>query len=99
MAATGTQAPSSPHGESAFIGWQVDDEAAFARAIRELLTLQGHQVTVVDSAAKALDAVATSSFDVVLTDYSLGTVTGGAGHRLVCSVASVLFRSLFPLSR
>jgi len=54
----------------------VDDEAAFARAIRELLTLQGHQVTVVDSAAKALEAVAARSFDVVLTDYSLGTVTG-----------------------
>jgi signal transduction histidine kinase/DNA-binding response OmpR family regulator len=54
----------------------VDDEVAFARAIRELLTLQGHQVTVVDSAAKALEAVAAHEFDVVLTDYSLGTVTG-----------------------
>ena len=54
----------------------VDDEAAFARAIRELLTLQGHQVTVVDSAARALEAVAAHTFDVVLTDYSLGTVTG-----------------------
>jgi signal transduction histidine kinase/DNA-binding response OmpR family regulator len=54
----------------------VDDEVAFARAIRELLTLQGHRVTVVDSAATALDAVAGHTFDVVLTDYSLGTVTG-----------------------
>jgi signal transduction histidine kinase/DNA-binding response OmpR family regulator len=66
-------APKSVHGLDVLL---VDDEAAFARAIRELLTLQGHQVTVVDSAAKALDAVATHSFDVVLTDYSLGTVTG-----------------------
>jgi len=33
-------------------------------------------VTVVDSAAKALDAVAAHTYDVVLTDYSLGTVTG-----------------------
>ena len=54
----------------------VDDEAAFARAIRELLSLQGHRVTIVDSAAKALEAVAAHRFDVVLTDYSLGTVTG-----------------------
>jgi CheY-like chemotaxis protein len=54
----------------------VDDEAAFARAIREMLTLQGHRVTAVDSAAKALEAVAAHRFDVVLTDYSLGTVTG-----------------------
>ena len=35
-----------------------------------------HQVTVVDTAAKALDAVAGQTFDVVLTDFQLGTVTG-----------------------
>ena len=72
--------------------------AAFARAVRDLLALQGHHVTVVDSAAAALEAVAAHTFDVVLTDYSLGEVTGaelaehagrharlavrGAGHRL-----------------
>jgi len=33
-------------------------------------------VTVVDSAAAALSAVAGHVFDVVLTDYSLGEVTG-----------------------
>jgi CheY-like chemotaxis protein len=54
----------------------VDDEAAFARAVRDLLALQGHQVTVVDSAAAALEALAAGQFDVVLTDYSLGEVTG-----------------------
>ncbi len=54
----------------------VDDEPAFARAVRDLLGLQGHQVTVVDSAVAALDAVSTRPFDVVLTDYSLGDVTG-----------------------
>jgi signal transduction histidine kinase/DNA-binding response OmpR family regulator len=54
----------------------VDDEAAFARAIRDLLGLQGHRVTVVDSAAKALESVAAQKFDVVMTDYQLGTVTG-----------------------
>ena len=58
----------------------VDDEPAFARAVRDLLTLQGHRVTVVDSAVAALGALdalgAAERFDVVLTDYSLGEVTG-----------------------
>jgi len=54
----------------------VDDEAVFARAVRDLLILQGHRVTVVGSAAEALEAVASHTFDVILTDYSLGEVTG-----------------------
>jgi signal transduction histidine kinase/DNA-binding response OmpR family regulator len=54
----------------------VDDEPAFARAVRDLLTLQGHRVTVVDSADAALELTETRRFDVVLTDYSLGEVTG-----------------------
>jgi len=56
----------------------VDDEAAFARAVRDLLTLQGHHVTVVDSAVAALQQLAEHAFDVVLTDYSLGEITGAA---------------------
>jgi CheY-like chemotaxis protein len=44
--------------------------------VRDLLVLQGHQVTVVDSAEHALAAVADHRFDVVLTDYSLGKSTG-----------------------
>jgi CheY-like chemotaxis protein len=54
----------------------VDDEPAFARAVRDLLGLQGHHVTVVDSARAALEAVAAHTFDVIFTDYSLGEVTG-----------------------
>jgi signal transduction histidine kinase/CheY-like chemotaxis protein len=54
----------------------VDDEPAFARAVRDLLTLQGHHVTVVDSAVAALEQTAARQFDAVLTDYSLGEVTG-----------------------
>jgi CheY-like chemotaxis protein len=54
----------------------VDDEPAFARAVSELLKLQGHQVTVVDSGARALDALQERSYRVVLTDYSLGEMTG-----------------------
>ncbi|HEV7662007.1 MAG TPA: response regulator [Chloroflexota bacterium] len=54
----------------------VDDEPAFARAVRELLTLQGHRVTLVDSGDNALQAIDAQRFDVVLTDYSLGEMTG-----------------------
>jgi signal transduction histidine kinase/DNA-binding response OmpR family regulator len=54
----------------------VDDEPAFARTVRDLLGLQGHRVTVVDSAAAALESVASHTFDAVLTDYSLGTISG-----------------------
>jgi CheY-like chemotaxis protein len=54
----------------------VDDEPVFARSIRDLLSLQGHRVEVVDSAAAALATVAGKTFDVVMTDYSLGSVTG-----------------------
>ena len=62
----------------------VDDEPAFARAVRDLLSLQGHHVTVVDSAAAALAAVAGHTFDVVLTDYSLGEVTGAELAETLC---------------
>ena len=41
-----------------------------------MLGLQGHRVTVVDSAAAALAALDARTFDVILTDYSLGEVTG-----------------------
>jgi signal transduction histidine kinase/CheY-like chemotaxis protein len=54
----------------------VDDEVTFARAVRDLLGLQGHRVTVVESALAALEALATHAFDAVLTDYSLGEMTG-----------------------
>jgi two-component system response regulator GlrR len=54
----------------------VDDEPAFARAVHDLLGLQGHRVTVVSSAAAALEALEARRFDVILTDYSLGDITG-----------------------
>jgi CheY-like chemotaxis protein len=66
-------APKSPSGLDVLL---VDDEPAFARAVGDLLRLQGHEVTVVDSAEKALGLAEGHAFDVVLTDYSLGEVTG-----------------------
>ena len=75
-AAIGSLLTPKPENGSGFDVLLVDDEPAFARAVRDLLGLQGHQVTVVDSAAAALDAVSVRPYDVVLTDYSLGEVTG-----------------------
>jgi signal transduction histidine kinase/DNA-binding response OmpR family regulator len=66
-------APRPPKGLEVLL---VDDEPAFARAVRDLLTLQGHHVTVVDSASAALEQTAAERFDAVLTDFSLGEVTG-----------------------
>jgi signal transduction histidine kinase/DNA-binding response OmpR family regulator len=69
----------------------VDDEPAFARAVRDLLTLQGHHVTVVDSAAAALELTLTQRFDAVLTDYSLGEVTGAVLAERLAERGSDLF--------
>jgi signal transduction histidine kinase/DNA-binding response OmpR family regulator len=66
----------TPPPASGFDVLLVDDEAAFARAVRDLLTLQGHQVTVVASADAALAALEAHAYEVVLTDYSLGEMTG-----------------------
>jgi signal transduction histidine kinase/CheY-like chemotaxis protein len=54
----------------------VDDEPALGRSIRDLLTMQGHRVTLVDSARAALEQLDQQQFDVVLTDYSLGETSG-----------------------
>jgi PAS domain S-box-containing protein len=54
----------------------VDDEPVFAGSLRDLLSLQGHHVTLAESAQAALARVAEGAFDVVLTDYSLGEATG-----------------------
>jgi CheY-like chemotaxis protein len=66
-------APKPPTGFDVLL---VDDQPAFARAVHDMLSLQGHQVTVVDSAAAALAAMASHTFEVVMTDYSLGDISG-----------------------
>jgi signal transduction histidine kinase/DNA-binding response OmpR family regulator len=66
----------SPKAEAGFEVLLVEDEPVFARAVRDMLTLQRHRVTVVDSAAAAIERIAAHPFDVVLTDYSLGGVSG-----------------------
>jgi signal transduction histidine kinase/DNA-binding response OmpR family regulator len=66
----------SPARPSTFDVLLVDDQPVFARAVSEMLGLQGHRVTTVASAAAALEAIAAQAFEVVVTDYSLGEVSG-----------------------
>jgi CheY-like chemotaxis protein len=73
LAITRLLAPKVPAGFKILV---VDDEPMFAGSLRGLLNLQGHTVTVVDSAQAALEATAAGAFDVVMTDYSLGEVSG-----------------------
>jgi CheY-like chemotaxis protein len=89
-AAIGSLLSSKP-AASGFDVLLVDDEPAFARAVRDLLTLQGHHVTVVDSAVAALEATDSTRFDVVLTDYSLGEVTGAELAERLADRGSTLF--------
>jgi CheY-like chemotaxis protein len=66
----------APPGPTGFDVLLVDDQPVFARAVSEMLGLQGHQVKTVGSAAAALEAIAAQAFEVVVTDYSLGEVSG-----------------------
>jgi signal transduction histidine kinase/CheY-like chemotaxis protein len=65
--------PKPPRGCTVLL---VDDQPAFARAVGEMLEIQGHHVTVVNSLATAMTALETQTFEVVVTDYSLGDESG-----------------------
>jgi len=81
----------TPKVEAGFKILVVDDEPVFAGSLRGLLSLQGHTVTVVDSAHAALEATAADGFDVVMTDYSLGDLTGAKLAELLAERADSPF--------
>ena len=54
----------------------VEDEAATAWALEEGLTDEGHAITTVDSAEKALTALKAQRPDVVITDVRLPRMDG-----------------------
>ena len=54
----------------------VEDEAATAWALEEGLTDEGHAITTVDSAEKALTALKAQKPDVVITDVRLPRMDG-----------------------
>ncbi|HTI95026.1 MAG TPA: ATP-binding protein [Rudaea sp.] len=54
----------------------VEDNRTSSALIRELLTLDGHEVEVCDSGIAALELLSRRSFDVLLLDYNLGDMDG-----------------------
>ncbi|HEY3743164.1 MAG TPA: response regulator [Bryobacteraceae bacterium] len=54
----------------------VDDEAPLMRALCDTLESQGYETTGFTSAAKALEALAEQSFDVILTDLMMPIMDG-----------------------
>jgi CheY-like chemotaxis protein len=61
-----------------------EDDRVFAATLYDLLSLKGHHVVLVDSVSAAFAALATGRYDVLLTDYRLGDMTG---HELAAHVA------------
>ncbi len=56
----------------------VDDEAKFARLVAEHLDEAGHDTAVLTSGEQAVKAVASGSYDVVITDLKMAPVDGMA---------------------
>jgi CheY-like chemotaxis protein len=54
----------------------VDDEPQVATTIKMVLSLSGHTVEIVDDAEKALAAFEIGKYDLIVTDQSLGKMTG-----------------------
>ena len=54
----------------------VDDEPSVCRAIKMLLEVDGHEVCIAAGGYEALDIFDTTSFDLVLTDYSMPDMKG-----------------------
>jgi CheY-like chemotaxis protein len=61
----------------------VDDEAEVRRALVDMLTLDGHVAVPYPDGATALRALATESFDVVLTDLGMPGLDGWGVARAV----------------
>ena len=54
----------------------VDDEPPVADTIKRVLVLSGHQVEIAETAEQALRLYEVGKYDLVMTDYALGKLTG-----------------------
>lgn len=71
MAAAGPPAPSD--GRAILV---VDDDAAFASLVNDVLTEDGHRVTIAASGVTALDIVRGTPFDLILIDVRMPGLDG-----------------------
>lgn len=54
----------------------VDDDAAIADLIRDVLAGQGHEFAAASSGAKALELIGRSKFDLVILDRNMPSMSG-----------------------
>ncbi len=75
----------------------VDDDEGIRRALSSSLARAGFEVTTADDGAPAIGLSDTSSFDLVIVDYHMKTLTGvdvvrhfkgRYGHQIYCAVLS-----------
>lgn len=59
----------------------VDDEEDIASALADILTLDGHSVDTADSGLAALERIAQSDYDLILTDLRMPKMDGPALYR------------------
>jgi CheY-like chemotaxis protein len=67
---------SQPGGNRTFQILVVDDEPGVCKAFKFLLRLEGHAIQTANSGQAALAALATQSFGLVITDYSMSDMKG-----------------------
>ncbi|HEX3801190.1 MAG TPA: response regulator [Verrucomicrobiae bacterium] len=76
----------------------VDDEPPIAKSLKMLLTMKGYVVETVESASLALEIFAAGKYDLVITDYALGTMTGLDLSRAIkeqCPVQPIIMISAY----
>lgn len=64
----------------------VDDEPIVCDAVKMMLEFDGHQIETANGAEEALALFAKSTFDVVITDYSM---PGMKGHELAARLKAL----------
>lgn len=54
----------------------VDDDAEFAASLKKILSKAGYEVSFVERAAEAFRLMESITFDLIITDYRMGSVSG-----------------------
>ena len=62
----------------------VDDESEVAELLREILEIEGHEVDVAESGAAALQRLAASRYDLVLSDMRMPGINGAVLYESIC---------------